>query len=264
MKIFYLFICLTVLMNANPAQAKSCKKIEFDDFDANVGRCEDGTISFAQPTTFKGKGKKSDYEGLCGAVAAANAFHAYCDKYFVIPEKIGPKYFYDVTPGIRPDTLVAGLNDLFDNNSDNCLSGTWKHYYTKSRWDFISLLSKAVKSGKSHWKRQASESSALFEVSPVIVLISKSDDADVLHYVTVVDVDMYDRTRNFEKDQFKNDCNVIYNDFKAQKSTTCKNFAKWARNVDNGTWTSWMHEYNYFEFEQTVDFFELIDSITQE
>jgi hypothetical protein len=233
----------------NYSFARRCETIEFKNFAANVGLCDDGTISFAQPTTYKGKGKKSNYEGLCGAVAAANAFHAYCDNYFVIPEKIGPKYFYDITPGIRPDTLVSGLNKLFKNNSENCLSGKWHHYFTKNRWDFISFLSSAVSSGKTYWQRTPSKNSALYNSSPVIVLISKNN-GDVLHYVTVVDVDMYDRTRDFDDDKYAKDCKVIYNDFQSQKSTTCKRFASWARQVNDGTWTSWMHEYNYFKFVQ--------------
>jgi len=243
----FLISLISTLLISTSSFAQLCDSIKVKGSGYDVGRCKDNTISHQQPTDYKSKEKKSNYEGLCGAVASANAFHAYCDEYFVKPVKIGPKYFSDITPGIRPDTLVSGLNDLFDNHRDKCISGTWHHYYTTNRWDFISRIHSAINSGQSSWIRQTSRGKK--KSAPVIVLISKND-GETLHYVTVVDIEVKDVTKDFTKDTYKDDCKVIYNDYKKQKSVSCKLFATWGNQVDNSTWTSWMHEYNYFKFVQ--------------
>lgn len=230
----------------NHAYSARCEAIDLGDSRYDVGRCEDQTISFDQPSTYKGSSKKGSYEGLCGAVASANVFHAYCSKNFLIPAQIGPMYFYDITPGIRPDTLVRGLNKLFHNNRNICFSGDWHHYYATNRWDFIDRLESAIGHGNSNWYRKTS--SASYQVSPVIVLISKNN-ADTLHYVTVVDV-IQDHSVDFDTQENASSCQVFYNDYQRQRSTTCKKFSSWARQVDNSTWTGWMNEYNYFKFVQ--------------
>lgn len=228
--------------------AESCSTINLNDSRFNVGRCSDGTISFHQPSTYKGSERKGSYEGLCGAVASANVFHAYCDETFLIPAEIGPKYFYDITPGIRPDTLVSGLNELFNKHRSKCVSGNWNHYYATNRWDFINRLDRAIGQGRSNWMRRPYPNRRPYKVSPVIVLISKNN-ADTLHYVTVTDV-RYDKNYDFNESEHQNKCKVYYNDYKKSRSTTCKNFASWARQVDNSTFTSWMKEYNYFKYVQ--------------
>lgn len=211
-------------------------------------KCEDGTVSFSQSTRYsKRKEKKDNYESLCGAVAAANVFHAYCDKLFVNHVKIAEKYFYDITPGIRPSTLTNGLTEMFENNKE-CMEGVWKNYYSTNRWDFLDSLYYEVRRGNGYWVRKIN-TVAEARRSPVIVLISKNSDAKILHYVTVVDIIGYNPNSG-DQDAYTSDkCKVIYNDFGSQTSKSCHKFVQYANQVDNQLFTMTLNEYTHLVFE---------------
>ena len=210
-------------------------------------QCDDGTVSFEQPDLNSGSDEFDTYEGLCGPTAAANVFHAYCDSFFVDPLKLALKYFKDVTPGTRPDTLERGLNKLFRNN-DECLKGEWKYYYVTNRWSYLNSLYYETHRGVSSWTRVLENGSKATR-SPVIALISRGSDGSTLHYVTVVDVVGYDP--NGGTDDYENEsCRVIYNEWGDQDSTSCKKFVNWAHQVDNHGALGWMPEYIHFVFEK--------------
>ncbi len=243
--IYFLFLIFTT-----PTVAGCYERVDLKDIGSKTPayKCEDGTVSFAQNTRYSDrKEKKDDYESLCGAVAAANVFHAYCEKLFVNHMKIGTKYFWDMTPGIRPDTLEGGLNEMFDNNPE-CMSGEWKYYYSTNRWNFLDSLYYEVRRGNGEWVRKQSIVSQARR-SPVIVLISRSNDAKILHYVTVVDIIGYDpKVGDYENDE----CKVIYNDFGGQTEKACSKFVKYANQVDNQLLTSMLREYTHLVFEPTA------------
>lgn len=217
--------------------------------DEPAYRCQDGTVSFAQATRYSDrKSKKDDYESLCGAVATANVFHAYCHNLFVNHVKIAEKYFNDITPGIRPDTLKAGLNKMFENNKE-CMSGEWKYYYSTNRWNFLNSLYFEVRRGNGYWTRKINDV-VKAKRSPLIVLISKKNDAKILHYVTVVDIIGYDpKVQDYKSDE----CKVIYNDFGSQTSKSCSQFVKYANQVNNQFFTSILNEYTHIVFEPSYN-----------
>lgn len=242
-----LIIIFSIVLNFS-AFAGCYEKVDLSDIGSKTDawECDDGTVSFDQNTRYSDrKEKKDDYESLCGSVAAANVFHAYCENLFVNHVKIAGKYFGDITPGIRPDTLEAGLNNMFDNNSE-CMSGNWKYYYSKTRWDFLNSLYYEVRRGHGFWTRKISESKKS-KRSPVIVLIATTKEAKFLHYVTVVDVIGYDPKK---QDYENKNCKVIYNDYGGQTKTSCETFVKYAHQIDNNTFTGWMNEYTHIVFEE--------------
>lgn len=225
--------------------AKCHKQIKLKTIKNPVYQCEDGTISFQQGKKYS-KDKKSDYEGMCGPTAAANAFHAYCKNYFVEPKSIAHKYFNDITPGVRPDTLKSGLNKMFYNNSE-CPYGTWKYYYSKNRWDFLSSLKSNLSNSKTYWTRTRSNGQKV-KWAPVLVLLSKKSDGKVLHWVTVVDIIGYSYSdyNSYESST----CKVIYNDMGTQHTSSCESFVRYANQVDNNFFTKWLPEYIHLVFER--------------
>lgn len=248
-KLILSLVCLSFTTSVLAKAAGCYEKVDLSGIGSKTDawKCEDGTVSFDQNTRYSDrKEKKDDYESLCGAVAAANVFHAYCDELFVNHVKIADKYFGDITPGIRPDTLEDGLNEMFENNSE-CKGGEWKYYYSKTRWNFLNSLYYELRRGHSLWNRKQ-EDGSVQNRAPVIVLIAKDKDADILHYVTVVDLIGYTpKSGDYESDN----CKVIYNDFGSQKKKSCETFVKWAHQVDNNTFTSWMPEYIHLVFEES-------------
>ncbi len=230
-------------------ESVDCHKVDVTSTTYAV-KCSDGTASFSQPASSgksggKSTGKKSGYEGKCGPTAAANVFHAYCDGNFVDPLKISDKYFDDITPGVRPGVLEEGLNDLFSNNSE-CKRGYWSYKYVEDRWTFLNNLKFYTHQEVSNLIRKNPVTKKSEARSPVIALISKSEDGEPLHYVTVIDVIGFDNDDSIESEK----CKVIINEFGGQKNVSCETFAKWGRNVDNATLTSWLHEYIYFPFKE--------------
>lgn len=225
------------------------KSIKLKFIKTSVWQCEDGTISYSQGDRYvNGKDKKNDYEGMCGPTAAANVFHAYCEKLFIEPTKISGKYFDDITPGVRPDTMEYGLNKMFNNNSE-CISGEWKYYYSTNRWNFLNSLTRELNSKYTYLTRTRKDGTKV-KRAPVPVLISKKSDAKVLHWVTVVDIIGYsdDDLEDYESKE----CKVIYNDMGSQHTATCANFVKYSHQVDNNTFTRWMPEYIHIVFEPSA------------
>ena len=128
-----ILLALGFCLISSVASASCAKRVKLNILkDVKVYQCDDQTITYSQPTN-------TTYEGLCGPTAGANAFYAYCKNTFVDPKLIAPKYFWDITPGVRPDVLTSGLNRMFSNNAE-CMKGKWKYYYVTNRWDFLNSL----------------------------------------------------------------------------------------------------------------------------
>jgi hypothetical protein len=232
---------LGLLLISSVSSATACKKqLKLNILkDVKVFQCEDETISHAQPENGK-------YEGLCGATAGANAFHAYCKSTIVDPTLIAPKYFWDVTPGIRPDILKKGMNRLFKNNSE-CIKGEWKYYYSTHRWGFLDSLYYEVRRGNGSLKRIISKGVNAVR-SPVIVL-TKTSGLN-LHWVTVVDIIGYKPSQGHNTDYKKPECKVIFNDDKSQTTQTCAEFVARANGVDDAWYTDViLPEYVHLVFE---------------
>lgn len=222
-----LFGLSLILGASTPSWAGCSKEINLSKIDAKVWKCDDGTISYDQPDG------KSNYEGLCGPTAAANAFHAYCQGFFVELKDIASRYFSDITPGVRPDVMERGLNKMFKNNSE-CMRGEWKYYYVKNRWDFLDSLYYEVRRGKGVVKRTQANGTKVTR-SPVLVLLKSSGKN--LHWVTVVDI-VGHKTGFSDPDAYKSpNCKVIYNDYGSQSSTSCSKFASAAEGVDDAWYT---------------------------
>lgn len=232
-------LCLLLVSSASTASCVKRMKLNYLK-DTRVYICDDMTISHDQPSN-------TNYEGLCGPTAAANAFHAYCDQTIVDPKLISNKYFSDFTPGVRPDVMASGLNQMFSNNSE-CINGNWKYYYVTNRWDFLDSLYYEVRRGNGSLKRLISKSVKATR-SPVIVLTKSSGKN--LHWVTVVDIVGY-RPGHMNSDYEKDTCNVIYNDSGTQTTITCESFVRRANGVDDSWYTDMiLPEYVHLVFEPT-------------
>lgn len=206
--------------------------------NVKVYQCDDETISHSQP-------ENTIYEGLCGPTAGANAFHAYCKNSIVDPALIAPKYFWDITPGVRPDVLRSGMNRLFRNNSE-CLKGRWKYYASTNRRSFVDSLYYQVRRGNGTLKRIISKNVRAVR-SPVLVL-TKADGRN-LHWVTVVDI-IGSKSNTVNIDYDKAGCQVIYNDSGSQTSSSCMDFIVMANGVDDAWYTDViLPEYVHLVFE---------------
>ena len=222
-----LFFGLTLALSASASWAGCSKEIKLSKIDVKVWQCDDGTISYDQPDGV------SNYEGLCGPTAAANAFHAYCQNYFVEIRDIASKYFTDINPGVRPDVMESGLNQMFRKNKE-CMRGEWKYYYAENRWDFLDSLYHEVRKGNGSLKRTQASGKKVTR-APVLVLVKSSGIN--LHWVTVVDV--VGHTLGFADPlAYKNPgCKVIYNDNGNQSSANCADFVSKAEMVDDAWYT---------------------------
>jgi hypothetical protein len=252
------FLILLVSFNTY----SSCKtKVNYTNGNSKVqtsaNECDDGTISFNQPSSNgkagTEKSKKSEWEGMCGPTAAANVFHAYCKNIYFDPTSISKNYLDDITPGVRPDTMKGGLNKMFDNDS-RCLKGTWHYYYEDNKYDYVRSLYNQTRVFGTYWTRV--ENGKKRNISPLLTLISKSSNGEILHWVTVVDVTNYNPSKKYFKDNFLEQgsnnfgkCKVVYNEFGKQSEASCDEFAKYGRNVDNSNLTSILPEYIRLIFE---------------
>lgn len=239
-KTHFLLFALGLFLINTASSAACLKKIKLNVLkNLSVYQCDDGTISHSQP-------ENTTYEGLCGPTAGANAFHAYCKSTIVDPALIGPKYFWDITPGVRPDVLKSGLNRLFKNNSE-CMKGNWKYYYSTNRWDFIDSLYYEVRRGNGTLKRNLSKNVTAIR-SPVLAL-TKSLISRNLHWVTVVDV-VGHKPKSPDFHDKKSSCSVIYNDSGSQTSESCATFISRANGVDDAWYTDViLPEYVHLVFE---------------
>lgn len=233
------FIGLGLLLISSVGSAACTKRLKLSVLkDVKVYQCDDETISHDQPSN-------TTYEGLCGPTAGANAFHAYCQNHIVDPKLIAEKYFWDITPGVRPDILKAGMNRMFSNNPE-CIKGQWKYYYVTNRWDFLDSLYYEVRRGHGTLKRIISSGTKAVR-SPVLVL-TKSSGRN-LHWVTVVDI-VGHKPGKFNSDYEKPECHVIYNDSSTQTTEACSTFVKRANGVDDAWYTDViLPEYVHLVFE---------------
>lgn len=240
-----LIFVIAISLNVSATWAGCAKKIKLKTIETAVYQCDDGTISYNQAYYKNLSSSKTSYNGLCGATAASNVIHAFCKNIFTEPTQLGTNRFSDITPGIRPDTLEAGLNSIF-NEYPECPAGVWKYYYTITRFDFLNSLKIETSKANSSWVRIVNGKSK--KVSPVIVLVNSFSTNGILHYVTVIDVVGYDH--NKKRSYLSPKCQVIYNDFGTQTTRSCKQFIEHANQVDDSLLTSYLPEYVHFVFEK--------------
>jgi hypothetical protein len=203
------------------------KKINLKTILSTAWECEDGSISYDQPSG------TSNYEGLCGPTAAANVFHAYCQRNFIEVKDVAEKYFYDITPGVRPDSMERGLNKLFENNPE-CIDGEWKYYYVDNRWAFLDSLFYELRRGHGHLTRNL-EDGGKAKRSPVLVLLRTNRKN--LHWVTVVDIVGHQPGTKDKWAYMKPQCQVIYNESGNQASEDCASFVRKAEEVNDHWYT---------------------------
>tara|TARA_B100000925_G_scaffold143626_1_gene107580 strand:- start:7842 stop:8675 length:834 start_codon:yes stop_codon:yes gene_type:complete len=201
--------------------------------------CPDGTTSFRQP---KSEGIKGS-EGKCGQTAAANLFKAFCN--IDAPPTLLDNFFWDPTPGVHPNTLELGMNNIWRadkihrdrrEEKSTCPIGVWKKRVAADANDFLGLINYGLR--KKHRnsrgaftqpKRNRFPKNSLskpVDVSPLAVLIESDGKKDglSLHWVTVVD--MY---------YLNNDCRIIYNTWEEQYDTSCSDFSKKASKTTFGS-----------------------------
>lgn len=254
-------LLITVLSFSFSASARNCKtKVTFrsnSKVNPSVYKCDDGSISYTQikskfvPSTtgqvlrsltgsrFIPAGRTESY---CGVTSAVNVFNAYCKEYYLNPSSIAKRYFDDINPGLRYDTLLNGLNDLFDNNS-SCLRGHWRKTHPKSAFDFIRSIYYKVKRGKGYWKNPKTNKI----ISPVIVLLNRTPKTTSLHYVTVVDINGFNPSNR--NSIYSDKCLVSVNEWGDQRKFKCSKFAQESRQVNDPWQLRWMHDYYLFSFE---------------
>lgn len=252
MKKITIGIISLVILSANSYSFASCNtKLNLTKLkDVKVYRCDDNTISHSQPSNTK-------YEGLCGPTAVANAFHAFCDGNIVDPKALSEKYFWDITPGVRPDVLKSGLNKVFKNNKE-CITGNWKYYYSKNRWNFLDSLYSRVRKRVGTLERITENGTKAIR-SPILVLTKASGNN--LHWVTVVDVIGYKPGSALEEYK-RATCKVIYNDSGRQTSELCSRFVQRANEIDNAWYTDLvLPEYVHLVFEKSMGLSEMLRQV---
>jgi hypothetical protein len=251
-----LYLGLIFLIFCQSAHSKTCaRKVNFkpnSSIKSDVYYCPDGTVSYTQiKSTFVPStaglllrhttGIRSipigRNESYCGATAAVNVHNAYCKKYFVNPRSIANKYFDDINPGLRYDTLVNGLNDFFQNQGGDCVDGYWYRTSPKNDLHFINTLYRQLNSGKGYWKNPNTKKTT----SPAIVLINRTPKTTSLHWVTIVGIEGYNPSSPNSRNS--KECKVTINEWGDQSKIGCSNFAKLASQVNSPSLLRWMHDY---------------------
>lgn len=180
--------------------------------------CQDRTMSFVQPKS-SGIG---GWEGKCGQTAASNLIYSYCAK---VMDPGGPidDIFKDVTPGIRPDTLRKGMDEIFWRNGRACGNeGSWKWYYNKNAEAFIVAIKKLVETPRRSGPalERVLENGSVIERAPLAILI-RNPGSHTLHWITLVDVAGSGDA-----------CKAIVNHWDNQYKVPCSTLAKWAKGVN--------------------------------
>lgn len=244
------------------AFAKVCnQKVQFKPgsiVKTPVYRCSDGTVSYSQPKTayisyvssttsmvlrlLTGNTtmRTGRTESFCGTTAASNVHNAYCKKFFVNPRSIADKYFNDVNPGVRYDTMLNGLNKFFNNQGNDCVNGYWYMTHPRSSTDFLNALRRQLNSGKGYWKNPKTGK----KISPAIVLINRTPKTASMHWVTVVGLEGYNPSVPSTKN--KSSCIVHINEWGRRTKETCLKFIRNATQVNSPWITRWMHDYYLF------------------
>jgi len=189
--------------------------------EIGLRRCEDGTVSYVQPDAEGFQG----YEGKCGQTAAANLMYSYC-KIIVKPETYANSYLSDYSPGVRPDTMRYGMNNMFKSNYPNCPSAyskKWHYYSYDTSKEYINAIERGLSApvGNSHKiKRTRADGTKIFR-TPVALLI-RSPGGQILHWITAVDVV-----------RINNKCEILVNHWDDQYKVPCHIISKWSRGVGN-------------------------------
>lgn len=253
------YIVLIMFIISYGAFGKTCnKRVEFKSgskVKPVVYKCLDGTVSYKQikstyvPST---TGIIARYltginsipqgrtESYCGATAAVNVHNAYCKKYFINPNSVARKYFDDINPGVRYDTMLRGLNRLFSNQGNDCVNGHWSMSHPRTNAYFIKEIYNHLNYGKGYWKNPKTKKS----ISPVIVLINRTPKTTSLHWVTVVGIEGFSPANP----SFSN-CVVKINEWGKQTRESCSTFAKHASQVNSPTLLRWMHDYYILSYK---------------
>ena len=255
-----LFLSLLSLVIANPVLGATCKtRIKFkagSPIKNAVYRCSDGTVSHAQPKTEFMRYQASNFfeyitgidtnsgrrESFCGVTAAANVYNAYC-KFFMEPRTMANSYFNDINPGVRYDTMLHGLQELFSVMGGDCVGGYWRLTHPKTGTSFLKAMYYHLYSGKkSFWRNEELNTT----ISPVIVLINRTPKTLSMHYVTVVGIEGFNprdpSTRNSSR------CIVHINEWGRRTKETCSKFIRNAKQVNSPSLTRWMHDFYLFRY----------------
>jgi len=182
----------------------------------NLRRCNDGTVSFVQPSSEGWWGA----EGKCGQTAVSNIIYMFC-KRAAHPKTYVDHYLGDITPGVRPGTLTDGLNDIF-NKLEGCPSTDWDTEVENNETNYINQIARSLKTNKSLpnlVKRKRKDGTEIYR-RPVSLLIRVPSSKKGLHWVTAVDL-----VRS------KNSCNIFINHWDDQYKVPCNLMAKWSRGV---------------------------------
>ena len=177
--------------------------------------CKDRSPSFFQPPS-RGAG---GWEGKCGQTFGANALYTICQQK-VDPDVYFEKYFRDLTPGVRPGTLVKGLNKIFSKNS--CLEGTkkWSKKSYRDELDYITAIkSRLIPNYSAKNLITLNRDGLEFKRNPVAALI-ENPGGNYLHWVMIVDIISR-----------PNSCELIVNHWDNQYKVPCDIFSEWSYNV---------------------------------
>lgn len=156
-------------------------------------------------------GQIKEAEGYCGSTASSNVIYHHCG-IISDPLLFGQKYFKDSAPGILPQTLLKGLEKIFQTYSSDCpQEKKWHYYYSRSQYDYLEALHR-------------------YQGQPIITLLAEEG---ALHYVTVVGIEGYE-PEDFQRSALSSQCLITYNDYGRQKTLTCHELVKKAKNISMG------------------------------
>jgi hypothetical protein len=202
-------------------------------------RCKDQTVSFVQPDSVG----PWEMEGKCGQTASTNMLYMYC-RLIASPADYADGYFSDITPGVRPKTLITGLNKMFAKNANHCPTnkGRWKQFNYKNETDYLNAIQSKLANKLEHNSlitRLLSNGKSV-KRTPVALLIRSPGGQD-LHWITVVD--MYHKKFNG-----KNQCLIVANHWDDQYEVPCTEIARWSRGVRD-SYGHLLSQYSVISFE---------------
>ncbi|MBD64680.1 MAG: hypothetical protein CME62_05710 [Halobacteriovoraceae bacterium] len=180
-------------------------------------RCKDNSVSFIQPKS-RGLG---GWEGKCGQTFGANTVYYTCKK-IVTPAKYFKRFFRDITPGVHPQTLSRGLNEVFQTlkGCPEFSKVQWSSKHAGHTEGFIAQVKQHIIPRYSHINQlQISRNGKTYLRNPVAALIV-NPGAEYLHWVAIVDV----VTK-------KNQCHFVVNHWDNQYTVPCYRLAEWSRSV---------------------------------
>ncbi len=233
--VILLFIFLSSVSNAesnkdtlNPGSARdyitdNCLEVkdtvsnELDLRNNSLRRCKDGTVSFIQPSS---QGVFNN-EGRCGQTAASNLLYSYCHL-AAHPESYSNYFLGDVTPGVRPKTMLDGINKIFENNRSHCPTGKWISVKSKNSDAFLDSIESGLtpKSSFKNLTRRTREGGEEILRSPVLALV-RNPGGRIPHWLTIVDL----------LDRNNSSCTVVVNQWDDQFKIPCSVFVRWSYGI---------------------------------